>query len=497
MHRIIFLAGIVALFLYTPIYAQVSGCTDPAANNFNPLATQNNGSCTYNNVALTPALKSNLALELQENSGLIYWNNHIWTHNDGGNTTELFEIDTLGNILRRVNIQNAVNVDWEDITQDDNYVYVGDFGNNASGNRQDLTIYRVAKADLLAGNTVTASVIQFSYANQTDFTAVPANTTDFDCEAMIQYNGNLYLFTKRWTSLGTSVYEIPATPGSWSARLVTTSTAPAGLVTGADISAPQRSIILCGYTSSGARFLYFIYDFTGTDFFGGNERYVTMNNIGQTEGIAFKNPEYVFVSRERLTRVVLGFPITITQALEAVNLTTLLQPYYQLLPIEWIQLSVRSSSDARQLKWEVMPASEFKKGWIQRRDGTMSYQLIAPLPAAKGSWEDREPDALIRKVYYRVMAMDKDERVSFSREVMAQAPTGKTDIVISPSVLRVHSTERTSGWVKIYDLKGAQLISEAYVSQKEIAIDWLPRGLYTVIVTGQDGLLRHRQRFMR
>jgi hypothetical protein len=314
---------------------------------------------------------------------------------------------------------------------------------------------------------------------------------------MVQYNGNLYLFTKRWTSLGTSVYELPATPGSWSAQLVATSTAPTGLVTGADVSAPQRSIILCGYTSSGARFLYFMYDFTGTDFFGGNERYVAMNNIGQTEGIAFKNPEYVFVSRERLTRVVLGFPITITQALEAVNLTTLLQPYYQLLPIERIRLSISSSSGARQLQWEVMPASEFTKGWIQRRDGQSSYRNIAPLPSARGSWDDLEPDALSRKMYYRIMALDKDERASFSKEVLAQVPAGKTNIVISPSALRVHSTERTSGWVRIYDLKGAQLIGQTYMLQKEIAIDWLPRGLYMVIVTGQDGMIRHRQRFVR
>jgi hypothetical protein len=497
MNRIALMTGMIILFLQLHTYAQTDGCTDPAANNFNPLATQNNGSCTYNAASRTPALKANLNAALIENSGLIYWNDRIWTHNDGGNSTALFELDTTGTIIRTVNVSNAVNVDWEDIAQDDNYVYVGDFGNNASGNRQDLTIYQIAKADLLAGNTVNASLIRFSYADQTDFTAVAANTTNFDCEAMIAYNGKLYLFTKQWTALGTSVYEVPAAAGTWSAQKIASNPAPAGLVTGADISIAQRSVALCGYTSGGARFLYLLYDFTGTDFFSGNRRFVTMNGLGQTEGISFKNPEYVFVSRENLTRVVLGVPITITQALETVNLTSLLQPYYQLLPIELIKLQVQHSAAGREIKWEILPADEFHRGWLQRSASGNNYENVYLIPAAKGMYIDGDPAFMQQHAYYRVLALDKDNRSSYSKEVKVAAPAASTNIRITRSIVETVSTSRLPGVIRIFDMKGSKWIEQAYVHVKAIDISSLPSGQFIVVVSTQDGNILTRKSFLR
>ncbi len=37
-----------------------------------------------------------------------------------------------GEILQRIEIENVKNRDWEDITIDETYFYVGDFGNNAA-----------------------------------------------------------------------------------------------------------------------------------------------------------------------------------------------------------------------------------------------------------------------------------------------------------------------------------------------------------------------------
>lgn len=497
MNRMVLLAGTLMMFLHIHTYAQTEGCTDPAANNFNPLATQNNGSCTYNAASRTPVLKSNLNAALLENSGLIYWNNRIWTHNDRGNSTELFELDTTGTIIRTINVSNAVNIDWEDIAQDENYVYVGDFGNNASGNRQDLTIYQIAKADLLAGNTVTASLIRFNYADQTDFTAVAANTTNFDCEAMIVYNGKLYLFTKQWTALGTSVYEIPAATGTWTAQRVASNSAPAGLVTGADVSAAQRSIALCGYTSGGARFLYLLYDFTGTDFFSGNKRFVTMSGFGQTEGIAFKNPEYIFVSRENLTRVVLGFPVTITQALETINLTSLLQPYYQLLPIELIKLQVTHTSTGRDIKWDVLPADEFHHGWLQRRTSGNGFENIHTISSAKGAYTDADPASLQQQVFYRLFALDKDNRPAISREVKAPASPGTISIRITASDLEMVSNLRTPGVIRIFDIKGSKWIEQVFTQTKKIDISTLPRGQFIAVFAAQDGNILTRKMFIR
>lgn len=497
MNRTVLLVGMMVSFLHFHTYAQTDGCTDPAANNFNPLATRNNGSCTYNAVSRTPALKSNLNAALLENSGLIFWNNRIWTHNDGGNSTALFELDTTGTIIRTVNVTNAVNVDWEDIAQDENYVYVGDFGNNASGNRQDLTIYKIAKADLQAGNNVTASLIQFNYADQTDFTAVPGNTTDYDCEAMIVYNGNVYLFTKQWTALGTSVYQLPTTPGTWTAQKTGSNAAPAGLVTGADVSPAQRSVALCGYTSGGARFLYLLYDFTGTDFFSGNKRFVTMSGFGQTEGIAFKNPEYIFVSRENLSRIVLGFPVTITQALETINLTSLLQPYYQLLPIELIKLQAQHISNGRDIKWEILPADEFHHGWLQRRTSANTFENIHILSSAKGRYTDADPASMQQQVFYRLFVHDRDNRPAYSREVKVAAAPGSISMKITADDLELVSTSRVPGVIRIFDMKGSKWIDQNFSQIRKIDISYLPRGQFIAVVAAQDGNILTRRSFIR
>ena len=131
--------------------------------------------------------------DIAETSGLIYFQNKLITHNDSGGMNALYEIDKAdGNILRTVTINGATNVDWEDICQDDEYIYIGDFGNN-SGNRTNLKIYKVLKSDYLNSESVNAQIIEFDYADQNDFTSSP-NNNNFDAEALISYDGSLYVF---------------------------------------------------------------------------------------------------------------------------------------------------------------------------------------------------------------------------------------------------------------------------------------------------------------
>ncbi len=82
-------------------------------------------------------------IDIAETSGLVFFDNRLITHNDSGGMNALYEINTgTGNISRTVTIQNATNVDWEDICTDNDYIYIGDFGNN-NGNRTNLKIYKV------------------------------------------------------------------------------------------------------------------------------------------------------------------------------------------------------------------------------------------------------------------------------------------------------------------------------------------------------------------
>jgi Secretion system C-terminal sorting domain len=185
---------------------------------------------------------------LGESSGLIFLDGKIITHNDSGGDAALFEIDSLtGDYTRKVVIANASNVDWEDITADSNYIYIGDIGNNA-GNRTNLRIYRVAQNDYwnTPNDTITADIIHYAYADQSTFNYLP-EATNWDCEALAAMNDSLYLFTKNWVNAKTYVYVLPKVPGSY---LVPKSDSifVQGLITGADYHGPSDRLILSGYT---------------------------------------------------------------------------------------------------------------------------------------------------------------------------------------------------------------------------------------------------------
>ena len=176
------------------IDAQQAGCTDPNAANFNPLANQNNGTCTYPPSNYVAPVVTNLSATVNESSGIIWWRDRVWTHNDSGGAPAIYAVDTLtGNISQTVTLQGATNIDWEDIAQDANFIYVNDLGNN-SGNRMNLRIFKVAKADIpLSGNaTVVPTVLNIRYPQQTVFN--DANTHNFDCEGFIAWRDSIHIF---------------------------------------------------------------------------------------------------------------------------------------------------------------------------------------------------------------------------------------------------------------------------------------------------------------
>ena len=184
---------------------------------------------------------------IEESSGMIFLDGRTITHNDSGGGAILFEVDQQTcKVTRQVAIANATNRDWEDIEQDGTYIYIGDFGNN-NGNRQDLKIYRISISDYLDGNdSATAEVIEFNYEDQTDFTSANMNT-NFDAEALIAYEGFLYIFTKNWIDGRTHIYRLPKEPGTHSAVRIDEFNSE-GLVTGATYNSTSDRVILVGYS---------------------------------------------------------------------------------------------------------------------------------------------------------------------------------------------------------------------------------------------------------
>jgi hypothetical protein len=256
---------------------------------------------------------------LAENSGMIWWNNIIWQHNDGGGEPAIYATDTASNsILRRVSLKGGFNIDWEDMAQDDQYIYIADVGNNTNGARPKFMIYKIAKSmivDSPRNLTVEPELITFRYEDMPEKPEpVAGNSTDWDCEAMVAFRDKLYLFTKQWKGNKTIVYELGKEAGVQTARK-RDSLDVGGLITGADIHAGSGRLALIGYTKTGQRFLYLFNGFKGDRFFTGDKRKVWLAGPAQTESVAFINEKILFVGSEAIA--------ALKQKLEYVKVDTL------------------------------------------------------------------------------------------------------------------------------------------------------------------------------
>jgi len=293
-------AILISLLFITSTYGQISGCMDPLSKNFNPNATENNGSCVYASAKIRA--KSSLVLNdsLTETSGLIVFDNLFWTHNDDHDNT-IYGLDSNGKIQKKIKLEKVKNNDWEEISQDSSYIYIGDFGNNFQGNRKNLHFLRIEKKSFLL-NKPLIDTISFSYSNQTDFNIQKENSTDFDCEAFVVSQDSIYLFSKQWKQNKTTVYVLPKIPGKHIAKLKETLNVK-GLITGATLVASGKGIVLCGYSEMLQPFLYLLNDYKNNDFSRGNKRKIRLPlPFRQIEGIATEDGKLFYVTNESFIR---------------------------------------------------------------------------------------------------------------------------------------------------------------------------------------------------
>jgi len=291
---------IIALLAISFHAVSQTGCTDENANNYDPNAQENDGSCTYEPMVLDPIiLIDELPSLIEETSGLIYFKNGLWTHNDSGGQAAIYKIDpSTGEVIQTISISNGTNVDIEDITQDLEYIYVGDFGNN-HGTRDDLRIYKLKKSDIpeTENASINAEIIEFSYKDQVLFERKNRNN-DFDCEAITTLGDHLYIFTKNWVDHQTKCYKIPKTPGEYELEISNTFNAR-GLITSADYNVERNTLLLLGYENF-VPFMWVIWDFNDDDFCSGYKKRVDFAYISgaQTEGVCFIDRENIIISSE-------------------------------------------------------------------------------------------------------------------------------------------------------------------------------------------------------
>jgi len=241
-----------------------------------------------------------LSDKVDETSGLIFYRGSIWTLNDSGGKPQIYRLNSkTGKVVQVVNIKNAKNIDFEDLTQDDDFIYVGDMGNNY-GNRKNLCIYKIAKADIPKEGDINlkAELIKFKYADQKSFQK-KNRRNDFDCEAIVSVGDKLYLFTKNWVDAKTRVYAAPKKAGDFTLEVVDEFNVD-GLITAAEYQAETKTLSLLGYKDF-MPFIWVFWNYQEQDFFGGEKRRFNMESIhgAQTEGVCFNGKGDVLISCEQ------------------------------------------------------------------------------------------------------------------------------------------------------------------------------------------------------
>ena len=240
-------------------------------------------------------------LEITESSGLINIQNQLVSHNDSGGDNKIYIINKENaSIQSELTVLNSLNIDWEDVSIDSNYIYIGDFGNNY-GNRDDLVIYKVTIPTSILSNDqlMEVSQISFNYDNQSNLNSAQFNT-NFDAEALISYNNKLYIFTKNWVDYETNIYELSKSEGSYSIEQID-NIEIGGLVTAATYDFNNNQILLTGYNQTSS-FIIKLSELNGSNFSQSKlDRYVINAPSGyslQIEGITVDNSD-VFLTSEK------------------------------------------------------------------------------------------------------------------------------------------------------------------------------------------------------
>ncbi|WP_026462986.1 hypothetical protein [Adhaeribacter aquaticus] len=208
------------------------------------------------------------------------------THNDAGNSAEIYTIDAQGKLLATTPLPQIENIDWEDITKDNKgNIYIADTGNN-SNKRKKLKIYK-----LKLENPDEIETIEFEYADRQK----KNQNFDYDSEALFWYRSRLYVVTKdREQGVNARLYELPDQPGTYEAKPITNYDIYAP-VTSADVSPDGKTLLLL---SLGKLHLFNLNG--STDFFASKKGEISLGKVGQTEAAVFTdNRTIVFTNEQR------------------------------------------------------------------------------------------------------------------------------------------------------------------------------------------------------
>ena len=196
---------------------------------------------------------------INETSGLEFYNNNFITHNDSGGEPSLYVFNEDGEIIETIGLNKnpdfeIENNDWEDITNDNEYLFVADTGNNF-GNRDNLNIIRVSKGT----DFMVDGIIEISYSDQESFFPRPKHK--YDAEAIIVIEDKIALFSKDRENLNTDLYLVDKNQNGSQILTSEVSYDVNTLITGGDFDEDRNLLALVSYNSNGNQYLLLFENF--------------------------------------------------------------------------------------------------------------------------------------------------------------------------------------------------------------------------------------------
>jgi len=195
---------------------------------------------------------------INETSGLEILNNVFVTHNDSGGEPSLYFFNLSGEIINSIKLEKEssweiYNNDWEDISADENYIYIADTGNNF-GTRDNLNIIKVKIADFSINGK-----IDIFYSDQESF--FPSSKHKYDAEALLIIEDKIALFSKDRDSLNTNLYLIDDTLEEKQGLSSVANFNVNSLITGGDYDSDTGILALVSYSPRGKQYLILFEDF--------------------------------------------------------------------------------------------------------------------------------------------------------------------------------------------------------------------------------------------
>ena len=196
---------------------------------------------------------------INETSGLEFYNNNFITHNDSGGEPSLYVFNEMGEVIETIGLNKnpdfeIENNDWEDITNDNEYLFVADTGNNF-GNRDNLNIIRVSKGT----DFMVDGIIEISYSDQESFFPRPKHK--YDAEAIIVIEDKIALFSKDRENLNTDLYLVNKNMNGSQILTSEVSYDVDTLITGGDFDEDRNLLALVSYNSNGNQYLLLFENF--------------------------------------------------------------------------------------------------------------------------------------------------------------------------------------------------------------------------------------------